>query len=70
MCRNTHLQRKGKGENIKVLIIKASDDKYEEIKEINKIEELETIYKKIIIDFRRKRKETNATITIYDDYIE
>ena len=65
MCRNTHLQ-----ENMKVLIIKASNDEYEEIREINKIEELETIYKKIIIDFRRKRKGTNATIIIYDDYIE
>lgn len=55
---------------MKVLIRKASDDEYEEIREINKIEELETIYKKIIIDFRRKRKGTNATIIIYDDYIE
>lgn len=55
---------------MKVLVIKASDDEYEEIKEINTIEEIEQIYKRIVIDFRRKRKGTNATITIYDDYIE
>lgn len=71
MCRNTHLQEKGKGGNMKALIYKASDYKYKEIKEINNINDLKNIYNNIIIDFTfEEETQTDMTITIYDDYVE
>lgn len=62
---------------MKVLIIKANDDDYEEIKDINTIEELKELYHKIIIDFNVGKRykdhykvDIQARVTIYNDYVE
>lgn len=63
---------------MKVVIKKASDWNYGEVKEINTLEELLKIYPLLIIDtnkniiniYKEKDKKIDCVITIYDDYVE
>jgi len=62
---------------MKVLIKKASDWDYQEIKEINTLEELIEIYKSLIVEtgdelepYLLPEKDIDMVVTIYDDYIE
>ena len=63
---------------MKVVIEKASDWNYSEVKEINTLEELLKIYPSLIIDTRKniiniykeKDKNIDCIVTIYDDYVE
>lgn len=62
---------------MKVLIKKASDWDYQEIKEINTLEELIKIYKSLIVEtgdelepYLLPEKDIDMVVTIYDDYIE
>lgn len=63
---------------MKVVIKKASDWNYREVKEINTLEELLKIYHSLIIDtskniiniYKERDKEIDCVITIYDDYVE
>lgn len=63
---------------MKVVIKKASDWNYREVKEINTLEELLKIYHSLIIDtskniiniYKEKDKEIDCVVTIYDDYVE
>ena len=63
---------------MKVVIEKASDWNYSEVKEINTLEELLKIYHTLIIDTskniinicKEKDKNIDCVVTIYDDYIE
>ena len=63
---------------MKVVIEKASDRNYEEVKEINTLEELLKIYPTLIIDtskttinlYKEKDKKIDCIVEIYDDYVE
>ena len=63
---------------MKVVIEKASDWNYREVKEINTLEELLKIYHTLIIDtskniiniYKERDKEIDCVVTIYDDYVE
>lgn len=63
---------------MKVVIEKASDWNYREVKEINTLEELLKIYHSLIIDtskttiniYKEKDKKIDCVVTIYDDYVE
>ena len=63
---------------MKVVIEKASDWNYREVKEINTLEELLKIYPSLIIDtskniiniYKEKDKNIDCVVTIYDDYVE
>lgn len=63
---------------MKVVIEKASDWNYSEVKEINTLEELLKIYPSLIIDtskniiniYKEKDKNIDCVVTIYDDYVE
>ncbi|MDD7753063.1 MAG: hypothetical protein PUJ51_00970 [Clostridiales bacterium] len=63
---------------MKVIIIKASDWDYREVKEINTFEELLKIYHSLIIDsdknaidiYKEKNEKIDCIVTIYDDYVE
>lgn len=63
---------------MKVVIEKASDWNYREVKEINTLEELLKIYNTLIIDtskniiniYKEKDKNIDCVVTIYDDYVE
>lgn len=63
---------------MKVLIKKASDWDYREVKEINTLEELLKIYPSLIIDrdktiidiYKEKNEKIDCVIRIYDDYVE
>ena len=63
---------------MKVLIKKASNWGYREVKEINTLEELLKIYHSLIIDsdktvidiYKEKNEKIDCIVTIYDDYVE
>ena len=63
---------------MKVVIKKASDWNYREVKEINTIKELLKIYHSLIIEtdktiiniYKEKDKKIDCVVTIYDDYVE
>ncbi len=63
---------------MKVIIKKASDWDYREVKEINTLEELLKIYHSLIIDtdktiiniYKEKDEKIDCVVKIYDDYIE
>ena len=63
---------------MKVVIEKASDWNYSEVKEINTLEELLKIYPSLIIKtskniiniYKKKDKNIDCVVTIYDDYVE
>lgn len=59
---------------MKVLVLKVSDYTYEEIKEINSLQDLQNIYHSLIIDFENADdygySDVNAIVRIYDDYVE
>lgn len=63
---------------MKVVIKKASDWDYREVKEINTLEELLKIYHSLIIEtskniiniYKEKDKKIDCVVTIYDDYVE
>lgn len=63
---------------MKVIIIKASDWNYREVKEINTLKELLKIYHSLIIDsdkttidiYKEKDEKIDCIVTIYDDYVE
>lgn len=63
---------------MKVVIEKASDWNYREVKEINTLEELLKIYHSLIIDtdktiinlYKEKDKKIDCIVKIYDDYVE
>lgn len=63
---------------MKVVIKKASDWNYREVKEINTLEELLKIYPLLIIDtskniiniYKERNKKIDCVVTIYDDYVE
>ena len=63
---------------MKVVIEKASDWNYREVKEINTLEELLKIYHSLIIEtdktiiniYKEKDKNIDCIVTIYDDYVE
>jgi hypothetical protein len=59
---------------MKVLVLKASDDTYEEIKEINSLQDLQNIYHSLVIDFENADdygySDINVIVRIYDDYLE
>ena len=62
---------------MKVLIEKASDRYYKEIKEINTLEELLKIDQSLIIetdettiDLYKRYGKIDCIVTIYDDYVE
>ena len=63
---------------MKVVIKKASDWDYREVKEINTLEELLKIYNSLIIDtskniiniYKEKAKKIDCVVTIYDNYVE
>lgn len=63
---------------MKVVIEKASDWNYREVKEINTLEELLKIYPLLIIDtsktiinlHKEKDKKIDCVVTIYDNYVE
>lgn len=63
---------------MKVVIEKASDWNYREVKEINTLEELLKIYPLLIIDtnkniiniYKERNKKIDCVVTIYDDYVE
>lgn len=63
---------------MKVIIKKASDWDYREVKEINNLEELLKIYHSLIIDtdkttinlYKEKDEKIDCVVTIYDGYVE
>lgn len=63
---------------MKVIIKKASDWDYREVKEINTLEELLKIYHSLIIDtdkttinlYKEKDEKIDCVVKIYDDYVE
>lgn len=63
---------------MKVIIEKASDWGYREVKEINTLEELLKIYHSLIIDtdkttinlYKEKDEKIDCVVKIYDDYVE
>lgn len=63
---------------MKVIIKKASDWEYREVKEINTLEELLKIYHSLIIDtdktiinlYKEKDEKIGCVVKIYDDYVE
>lgn len=63
---------------MKAVIVKASDRNYEEVKEINTLEELFKIYHSLIIDtdettinlYKEKDEKIDCVVEIYDDYVE
>lgn len=63
---------------MKVVIEKASDWNYSEVKEINTLEELLKIYHSLIIDtskniinlYKEKDKKIDCVVRIYDGYVE
>lgn len=55
---------------MRIKITKASDFDYEEIREIEKFEELKQIDKHTIIRFLNNTEKYDAIVTIYDDYVE
>lgn len=63
---------------MKVIIKKASDWEYREVKEINTLEELLKIYHSLIIDtdkttinlYKEKDEKIDCVVKIYDDYVE
>lgn len=63
---------------MKVIIKKASDWGYREVKEINTLEELLKIYHSLIIDtdktiinlYKEKDEKIDCVVKIYDDYVE
>ena len=63
---------------MKVVIKKASDCDYREVKEINTLEELLKIYHSLIIDtdkttinlYKEKDEKIDCVVKIYDDYVE
>lgn len=63
---------------MKVVIKKASDWNYREVKEINNLEELLKIYHSLIIDtdktiinlYKEKDEKIDCVVKIYDDYVE
>ena len=63
---------------MKVIITKASDFDYKEVKEINTLEELLKIYHSLIIDsdkttidlYKEKDEKIDCIVIIYDDYVE
>lgn len=63
---------------MKVVIKKASDWDYREVKEINTLEELLKIYHSLIIYtdktiinvYKEKNEKIDCVVKIYDDYIE
>lgn len=63
---------------MKVIITKASDWDYKEVKEINSLEELLKIYHSLIIDsdkttidlYKEKEEKIDCIVIIYDDYVE
>lgn len=63
---------------MKVVIKKASDWNYREVKEINTLEELLKIYHSLIIDtdktiinlYKEKDEKIDCVVKIYDDYVE
>lgn len=63
---------------MKVIIKKASDWDYREVKEINTFEELLKIYHSLIIDtdkttinlYKEKDEKIDCIVKIYDDYVE
>lgn len=63
---------------MKVIIKKASDWDYREVKEINTLEELLKIYHSLIIDtdkttinlYKKKDEKIDCVVKIYDDYVE
>lgn len=63
---------------MKVVITKASDGNYREVKEINTLKELLKIYHSLIIDtdkttinlYKEKDEKIDCVVEIYDDYVE
>lgn len=59
---------------MKVLVLKTSDYNYEEIKEINSLQDLQNIYHSLVIDFENAddygHSDINAIVRIYDNYIK
>lgn len=63
---------------MKVVISKASDWDYKEVKEINTLEELLKIYHSLIIDtdktiinlYKEKNEKIDCVVRIYDGYVE
>jgi hypothetical protein len=63
---------------MKVVISKASDWDYKEVKEINTLEELLNIYHSLIIDtdktiinlYKEKDEKIDCVVRIYDGYVE
>lgn len=56
---------------MKIMVKKASDYKFEEIRVINTLEELKQIDNDIIIDFAAGALyNCDAEVIIYDDYVE
>ena len=63
---------------MKVVIKKARDWNYREVKEINTLEELLKIYHSLIIDtdktiinlYKEKDEKIDCVVKIYDDYVE
>jgi len=63
---------------MKVVISKASDWNYKEVKEINTLEELLKIYHSLIIDtdktiinlYKEKDEKIDCVVRIYDGYVE
>lgn len=63
---------------MEVVITKASDWDYREVKEINTLEELLKIYHSLIIDtdkatiniYKEKDEKIDCVVKIYDDYVE
>ena len=59
---------------MKVLVLKASDYTYEEIKEINSLQDLQNIYHSLVIDFEKADdygySDIDVIVRIYDDYLE
>nr|DAY94428.1 MAG TPA: hypothetical protein [Caudoviricetes sp.] len=63
---------------MKVVISKASDWDYKEVKEINTLEELLKIYHSLIIDtdktiinlYKEKDEKIDCVVRIYDGYVE
>lgn len=63
---------------MKVVIKKASDWDYKEVKEINTLEELLNIYHSLIIDtdktiinlYKEKDEKIDCVVRIYDGYVE
>lgn len=63
---------------MKVIIKKASNWDYREVKEINTLEELLKIYHSLIIDsdkttidiYKEKDEKIDCIVRIYDDYVE